>query len=107
MALSTFTRDEISDQYFASLRYDLGGGVAMARDFIEACRASLHFRISIKRSSHGLSRGGGGEEVELDQSFIENQLEKAENWLQTNDPTYSGTSGGGFVLTEIDSAFRG
>ncbi len=107
MALSTFTREEISNQFFASLRYDLGGGVAMARDFIEACRASLHFRISVKRSSHGLSRGGGGEEVELDQSFIAEQLAKAEAWLKANDDTSLAPSpGGGGVVHPDFTDFR-
>lgn len=101
------TRDEVYLAYEANSGYDIANDPAQAREFIRACRIMLSPRFSVKRSSHGLSRGGGGEEVELDQKLIERQLHDASAWLQGNDATFAAAGGGGYVLSEIDADFRG
>ena len=101
------TRDEVYAAYEANSGYDLENDVVKAREFIKACRLMLSPRFSIKRMSHGLSRGGGGEEVELDQSFIENRLEEAMAWLAANDTTTLAPSpGGGGVVHPDFTNFR-
>lgn len=101
------TRNEVYLAYEANSGYDIENDTVKAKEFIRACRIMLSPRFSVKRSSHGLSRGGGGEEVELDQKLIERQLHDAVSWLQGNDSTFATAGGGGYVLSEIDSDFRG
>lgn len=101
------TRDEVYAAYEANSGYDLEGDVTKAREFIRACRLMLSPRFSIKRMSHGMSRGGGGEEVELDQKLIENQLNDALAWLSANDTTtLAPNPGGGGVIHPDFSGFR-
>ena len=102
------TRKNALDQYHDNLGYDIEGSVSKCKLFIEACRALLSPRFSVKRVSHGLSRGGGGEELETDQSVLQDQLASAIAWLKANDPTGAfGGGGGGVVYHEINSDFRG
>lgn len=108
MALSSSsTRKQALDQYHDNLGYDIDGSPAKCKLFIEACRALLSPRFSLKRVSHGLSSGGGGEEIEQDERKIERQLDAAIAWLKAHDTTGSfGSGGGGVVYHEIDASFR-
>lgn len=101
------TRDEVYAAYEANCGYDVENDVAKAREFIKACRLMLSPRFSIKRMSHGLSRGGGGEEVELDQTLIRDQLADALKWLKANDTTtLAPNPGGGGVVHADFTDFR-
>jgi hypothetical protein len=102
------TREEVIAAWEANSDYDLVADVTKCREFIRACRLYLGPRNSIKRMSHGLSRGGGGEEVELDLKVqIQDGLKKAESWLAANDTTTLAPSpGGGGVVHPDFSGFR-
>lgn len=107
MALGTNpTFAEVKAAYAANVGYDLESSTAMAKEFIKACRLLLSPQFSVKSMSHGLSRGGGGEQVELDMAFVERQLQAALAWLQATDPDLCPSPGGGGVVHADLSGFR-
>lgn len=99
---STSTRAEVLAEYADCCGYDVDGSVELCKRFIKACRLLLSPLHTIKRSSHG---GRQGNEVELDQSVIQKELDKALAWHRAASPTDPVTGGGGVVFPDF-SAFR-
>jgi hypothetical protein len=88
MALSSLsTRQEVLDAYADNSAYEENESVAQAKAFASACRLLLSPRFSVKRTVHG-SRG---EEVELDLTVIQKQLDDARHWIAANAPAANGS----------------
>lgn len=86
---SASTREQVRAAYFDNASYEEDASVAKAKIFITACRMLLqHIPKRAKQ-------GGAGSEVETDPVRIENQLEEAQEWLQSVGATLAGTSGSG------------
>lgn len=100
MARTAAEREAILAAYHENADYDLDGSTGKARAFIVACRQLLAIDVSVKRSAHG---GRGGNEVELDQTLIERQLNDARQWLAA---AIAASSGGSVVLADL-SDLRG
>lgn len=86
---SSPTYAEVKAAYAANVGYDLDGDVAACREFIKACRLLLSPQFGVKRASHG---GRGAEEVELDQTLVEKQLNAALAWFAANSASSQAAS---------------
>lgn len=82
------TRDEVLAAYANNAGYEENESLSQAKAFATACRLLLSPRFSVKRSAHG---GSNGEEVELDLTVIQKQLDDARAYVATNAAAESGT----------------
>lgn len=95
MARTDAQIDALYAAYHDNLDYDLVESQAKARAFVAACRGLLSPDVTVKRSAHG---GRGGNEVELDQTLLRQQLLDAQRWLAQ---TVAASSGGSVVLADL------
>lgn len=94
---SASTLAQVRAAYMDGASYAEDASPSKCKAFITACRFLL--LMMPKRASHG---GRQGEEIEIDPSVIQEEKEAAENWLSGNDPTGSGSAGGGIVHVDFN-----
>jgi hypothetical protein len=102
---SASTLQQVLDSYDDNASYAEDGSIPKCKAFATACRIILRRRP--KRARAG-GASGQGEEIELDLTLIQKELDKAEAWLSTNGgtPVVAGAGGGGYLHVDLRD-FRG